>query len=64
MRTGDQIVQNLPWRWNVQGKIFLILMVAVGMMIKFGPETKGMELDAVVEDGDAAPVPSPTPVLD
>ena len=34
------------------------------MMIKFGPETKGMELDAVVEDGDAAPVPSPTPVLD
>ena len=47
---------------------FLILMVAVfiavGMMIKFGPETKGMELDAVVEDGDAAPVPSPTPVLD
>lgn len=24
MRTGDQIVQNLPWRWNVQGKIFLI----------------------------------------
>ena len=47
---------------------FLILMVAVfiavGKMIKFGPETKGMELDAVVEDGDAAPVPSPTPVLD
>lgn len=24
MRTGDQIVQDLPWRWNVQGKIFLI----------------------------------------
>ena len=22
--TGDQVVQNLPWRWNVQGKIFLI----------------------------------------
>ena len=47
---------------------FLILMVAVfiavGMMIKFGPETKGMELDAVVEDGDAAPMASPAPVLD
>jgi putative MFS transporter len=24
MRTGDQIVQDLPWRWNVQGKIFVI----------------------------------------
>lgn len=24
MRTGDQIVQNLPWKWGVQGKIFLI----------------------------------------
>ncbi|MFJ8950547.1 MFS transporter [Streptomyces sp. NPDC102381] len=24
MRTGDQIVQDLPWRWNVQGKIFII----------------------------------------
>ncbi|MCC3291911.1 MFS transporter [Arthrobacter sp. zg-Y1110] len=22
--TGDQVVQNLPWRWKVQGKIFLI----------------------------------------
>ncbi|MFI0469501.1 MFS transporter [Saccharopolyspora sp. 5N102] len=24
MRTGDQVVQDLPWRWSVQGKIFLI----------------------------------------
>ena len=24
MRTGDQIVQDLPWRWGVQGKIFII----------------------------------------
>ncbi|MGW7546561.1 MFS transporter [Streptomyces sp. NPDC054770] len=24
MKTGDQIVQNLPWRWGVQGKIFII----------------------------------------
>jgi putative MFS transporter len=24
MRTGDQIVQDLPWRWPVQGKIFII----------------------------------------
>ncbi|MFI9387911.1 MFS transporter [Kutzneria sp. NPDC052558] len=24
MRTGDQIVQDLPWRWRVQGRIFLI----------------------------------------
>lgn len=24
MRTGDQVVQDLPWRWGVQGKIFLI----------------------------------------
>ncbi|MFE0135149.1 MFS transporter [Streptomyces sp. NPDC059037] len=24
MKTGDQIVQELPWRWNVQGKIFII----------------------------------------
>lgn len=24
MRTGDQVVQDLPWRWRVQGKIFLI----------------------------------------
>ena len=24
MRTGDQIVQDLPWRWSVQGKIFII----------------------------------------
>jgi putative MFS transporter len=22
--TGDQVVQDLPWRWRVQGKIFLI----------------------------------------
>ena len=22
--TGDQVVQDLPWRWNVQGRIFLI----------------------------------------
>ncbi|MCC9178205.1 MFS transporter [Arthrobacter sp. zg-Y750] len=22
--TGDQVVQNLPWRWKVQGRIFLI----------------------------------------
>lgn len=48
---------------------FLILMVAVfiavAMMVKFGPETKGMDLDAVVEDDDAAaPVTSPAPALD
>ena len=24
MKTGDQIVQELPWRWGVQGKIFVI----------------------------------------
>lgn len=24
MKTGDQIVQNLPWKWRVQGKIFLL----------------------------------------
>ncbi|MFB0835898.1 MFS transporter [Arthrobacter halodurans] len=24
MPSGESIVQNLPWRWNVQGKIFLI----------------------------------------
>jgi putative MFS transporter len=24
MRTGDQVVQDLPWRWGVQGKIFII----------------------------------------
>lgn len=24
MKTGDQIVQDLPWRWSVQGKIFII----------------------------------------
>lgn len=24
MRTGDHIVQDLPWKWNVQGKIFMI----------------------------------------
>ncbi|MEV3854284.1 MFS transporter [Streptomyces sp. NPDC050095] len=24
MKTGDQIVQDLPWRWPVQGKIFII----------------------------------------
>ncbi|MFC6063283.1 MFS transporter [Streptomyces ochraceiscleroticus] len=24
MKTGDQIVQDLPWRWGVQGRIFLI----------------------------------------
>lgn len=24
MKTGDQIVQDLPWRWGVQGKIFVI----------------------------------------
>lgn len=24
MKTGDQIVQDLPWRWGVQGKIFII----------------------------------------
>lgn len=24
MRTGDQVVQDLPWRWSVQGKIFII----------------------------------------
>ncbi|WP_327358546.1 MFS transporter [Streptomyces sp. NBC_01304] len=24
MKTGDQIVQDLPWRWPVQGRIFII----------------------------------------
>ncbi|MFB6784626.1 MFS transporter [Streptomyces sp. NPDC056352] len=24
MKTGDQIVQELPWKWSVQGKIFII----------------------------------------
>lgn len=24
MKTGDQIVQDLPWRWSVQGRIFII----------------------------------------
>ncbi|MFJ9413514.1 MFS transporter [Streptomyces sp. NPDC101227] len=24
MKTGDRIVQDLPWRWGVQGRIFLI----------------------------------------
>ncbi|MCG0283800.1 MFS transporter [Streptomyces sp. PSAA01] len=24
MRTGQEIVQDLPWRWSVQGKIFII----------------------------------------
>ncbi|MFI0975458.1 MFS transporter [Streptomyces sp. NPDC021093] len=24
MKTGDQIVQELPWRWGVQGRIFVI----------------------------------------
>ena len=24
MRTGDQIVQDLPWKWSVQGKVFII----------------------------------------
>ncbi|GAA0481598.1 MFS transporter [Streptomyces olivaceiscleroticus] len=24
MKTGDRIVQELPWRWGVQGRIFLI----------------------------------------
>ena len=24
MRTGDQVVQDLPWKWGVQGKIFNI----------------------------------------
>ncbi|TMR98207.1 MFS transporter [Nonomuraea basaltis] len=24
MKTGDQIVQDLPWKWPVQGKIFII----------------------------------------
>jgi putative MFS transporter len=24
MRTGDQIVQDLPWKWGVQGRIFVI----------------------------------------
>lgn len=24
MRTGDQVVQELPWRWHTQGMIFLV----------------------------------------
>jgi len=24
MKQGDDIVQELPWRWGVHGKIFLI----------------------------------------
>lgn len=24
MKTGDQVVQELPWRWRVQGRIFII----------------------------------------
>src|SRR5919206_3336832 len=24
MKTGDQVVQDLPWRWGVQGKVFII----------------------------------------
>ena len=24
MKTGNEIVQELPWKWGVQGKIFII----------------------------------------
>src|SRR5438045_582951 len=30
MRTGDQVVQSLPWRWRAQGMIFVIGGVGLG----------------------------------
>lgn len=67
--TGLAPIAFSAWMFPTLGLVntFLILMVAVfvavGMMVKFGPETKGMDLDAVVEDEDVAVV-SPAPALD
>ena len=68
--TGIAPIAFSAWMFPVLGYVttFLILMVAVfiaiGMMVKFGPETKGMDLDAVVEDDDVAPATAPAAVLD
>ncbi len=67
--TGVAPIVFSAWMFPAFGatQTFVILMVvvflAVGMMIKFGPETKGMDLDAVVEDGDVAPAHSPAASL-
>lgn len=68
--TGLAPIAFSAWMFPTLGLVntFLILMVAVfiaiGMMIKFGPETKGMDLDAVVEDEDVAPALAPAAALD
>ncbi|MCM3555437.1 MFS transporter [Janibacter melonis] len=62
--TGLAPIVFSAWAFPTLGLVntFLVLMgavfVAVAVMAKFGPETKGMELDAVVEDVDTA-VPAP-----
>ena len=60
--TGVAPIAFSAWAFPTLGLVntFLILMVAVfiavAVMAKFGPETKGLDLDAVVEDGEQAPV--------
>lgn len=68
--TGVAPIAFSAWAFPTLGLVntFLILMVAVfiavAMMVKFGPETKGMDLDAVVDDGGLAPVKTPAAALD
>lgn len=60
--TGVAPIAFSAWAFPTLGLVntFLILMgavfIAVAVMAKFGPETKGLDLDAVVEDGEQAPV--------
>src|SRR5699024_5713703 len=55
------------WMFPVLGKVttFLVLMVlvfiSVAMMVKFAPETKGMDLDAVTDDRDVEAAPTSAP---
>ena len=68
--TGLAPIVFSAWAFPTLGHVntFLVLMVAVfvavAMMIKFGPETKGMDLDAVTDEAEAAPAPAREPALD
>jgi MFS transporter, putative metabolite:H+ symporter len=51
MLTGDMVVQRLPWRWNVQGAIFLI--GGLGFMFDAWDVTlNGFLMPLVAEDWD------------
>jgi len=60
MKTGDQIVQDLPWKWPGLPLTFTLLGVlvfaAVIWMAVVAAETKGRALDHIISGDDVAQV--------